>query len=155
MGPWPTPGSPSESPVLCWELLSRRRVLQGHKGGERESGGHMSCGSARPQCWPGGLLGKEKNDVKERRVLAGWERPGHTLMCGLGYAEQIIPLVQHCWRLTCPHGSVPKCSKGSRFQMSPSLYLHTHHPIPAGSPIPAPPSPPRRAGNRPGLRLLP
>lgn len=30
----------------------------------------MGCGPARPQCWPGGLLGKEKSDVKGRRVLA-------------------------------------------------------------------------------------
>lgn len=70
MGPWPIPGSPLGAPVSCWGLLSRRRVLQGHKGGEGESRGHMGCGPARPQCWPGGLLGKEKSDVKGRRVLA-------------------------------------------------------------------------------------
>lgn len=70
VGPWPIPSSPLGSPVLFWGLLSRRRVLQGHKGDEGESRGYMGCGAARPQRWPRGLLGKEKSGVKGRRVLA-------------------------------------------------------------------------------------
>lgn len=70
VGPWPIPSSPLGSPVLFWGFLSRRRVLQGHKGDEGESRGYMGCGAARPQRWPRGLLGKEKSGVKGRRVLA-------------------------------------------------------------------------------------